>query len=746
VFPELDISELLNYPDLYDEKQLKTLRNESQSAKHFKVVPALGIGLIKKPVGSRSVLNELEQMAEDNNFSTPIKEIFFDKKQSRRSKKQSELLIPATLSKSQQRILNSAYNNYLTLVIGPPGTGKSFTIAALAIEFLNKGQSVLIASKNDQAVNVVADKIENDFGLKGMVVKAGKKDYKKVLQKRVSNWLNGIGVEETGSYEVKDARKETMKVLKRVKKLEREARIREVQELKRGQYLSHHENTFFQNLRKTFLSRKLNKQLPLWDLMFNLENEILKFQEKTKNFIQLTFNYILYQTLKKYRSELQALLSALKAKTGNKKQSYFDTIHFDKILRALPVWVTNSGDINRVLPLQKELFDVVIIDEATQCDVASSLPILQRGKKAVIVGDPKQLRHLSFLSRDQQAMMVDQFELGQYDFGKLNYRDKSLLDLVSESIKSQVQVHFLDEHFRSMPDIIRFSNASFYNNSLRVMTASPSTSSQKSVFLKLIEGRRFKRGYNKIEAEAILAEIKKIIHEESALSANLCQSIGVLSPFREQIDYLKRIAEKELSAENFNRHKILIGTPFSFQGDERDAMFLSFVLDNESHPSAFLYLNREDVFNVSITRARSMQFIYYSFDLNRVNNDNLLVNYIQNIKDGKRLIQERKEQNTYDQFMNEVIGALKEFKLSKIFKVYSIAGIEIDIVTVDNGITHCIDLVGYPGSFEKTLPIERWKMLERIGIKTFALPFSLWDQKRETCIEALHDFFQIHPN
>lgn len=80
------------------------------------------------------------------------------------------------------------------MVNGPPGTGKSFTIAAIAADRLSQGESVLIAAKNPQAVEVIADKLERDFELPRIAIRATRKDYRKHLRRRLKDWLNGLGV------------------------------------------------------------------------------------------------------------------------------------------------------------------------------------------------------------------------------------------------------------------------------------------------------------------------------------------------------------------------------------------------------------------------------------------------------------------------------------------------------------------------------------------------------------------------
>jgi len=740
IFPILDFSKIENYPSLWTNKMLKDFQKERKGNSSFAIVPACGIAMLNKPVGSRGILNELEKMSERNNFSTPLNEIFGKTKQKKFSKK-IDLTVPIVLNKSQENILQSTFAHHLTLAIGPPGTGKSFTIAALAVELMSQGKSVLIASKNNQAGNVVADKIEKDFGLEGIVVRAGKKDYKKVLQKRLENLLGGIGLVETSKEEVRTLFKQVKKQIKTLAALEKKINSRAKIEIERGDFLFQYNESFFQKIKMYFLTNKMEQEIPLWKKMFLLENELLQRNKNLKKLIQLRFYQFLNQALNQSRYEMQDLVKAFKARTGNRKESIFEEINFAKILKALPIWVANATDINKVLPLQKELFDVVIIDEATQCDIASSLPILQRGKSAVIVGDPKQLRHMSFLSHAKQNQLIEQFEVGNRDAQQLDYRNNSLLDMVSDSIKSQKQVHFLNEHFRSMPDIIQFSNTHFYDGKLNIMTACPATLLRQHAFLHSVNGQRNKTGYNKKEADSIFEMVKSIVEEEKNVAVNLSQSIGILSPFRDQVDYLQRRILKLFSAEELERHQILIGTPYAFQGEEKEIMFLSFALDEESHFAAFNYLAREDVFNVSITRARSLQHVFISFSREKIKNDSLLAKFIYGLENHNSTPAFLNQEKS-DIFLEEVIESIRSFGIQEWHVAFPIAGTEIDLVVVHAGKNFCIDLIGFPGEFETALPIERWRLLERVGLSTFTLPFSAWYFDQERCVAALQDFLK----
>ena len=737
---EIDISELENFTKLFSEKPLKALLKSNQGDKSLKVVPAFAAFIMSKSKGSRGVINELASMSQDVSFSLPIKKLFIEHKLDLSTKKEI-LSVPIILSQSQKNVLQTAYNYDLSLVIGPPGTGKSFTIAALAVEFMTKGKTVLIASRNNQAGKVIADKIENDFGLAGIPVRAGKTDYKKQLQKKLENWLNEIGVERVDNRETYHTWDEILDKEKIISEYETRIEQLSKKEVQRGDFLANYTNGFFQKIKMYFLEREVIKEPMLWELVFELEQKLEERNSLFRKYIKLSFHGFVRQTLDFSRTKIQRFIKALKARTGAKKEAYFDKFDFSKILNALPIWVTCATDIHQVLPLEKELFDLVIIDEATQCDIASSLPLLQRGKKAVIVGDPKQLRHISFVSGAQLDVLKDKNELREVEDSKLDYRNSSILDLVSESIINQKQVSFLNEHFRSMPDIIDFSNQKFYEKQLHIMTAHPKTLCRQHAFPKSVNGKRAKAGYNKIEAEAIIDFLSFFFKNESTKNRKPI-SIGITSPFADQIAYLQKIITETFSLETLQKHNFLIGTPFSFQGEEKDIMLISLVLDDSSHPSAFQYLNREDVFNVCITRARTVQYVYCSFDPQKWKG-NLAAVYFRYLEQFENLNQIDKPIKVKDNFLQDVLDVIEKAKLDEVLVSFPIAGIEIDLVVIKNDKTYCIDLIGHPGHYSDALTLERWRMLERVGLRTFFLPYSQWYFDQRKCQKALFEFLEV---
>jgi hypothetical protein len=325
----------------------------------------------------------------------------------------------------------------------------------------------------------------------------------------------------------------------------------------------------------------------------------------------------------------------------------------------------------------------------------------------------------------------------------LSYRDNSILDLVAGRIQQQEQVFLLDEHYRSLPAIIRFSNEQFYRSQLKIMTSTPGSNQMAGVEHIHVDGKRNEKGQNPTEATAIMQAVITLIEKEDHLPLELCQSIGITSPFRAQVEHFKRLVKAVISNEKIRRHRLLIGTAHDFQGEERDIMFNSWIVDRETPRGVYNYLNKEDVFNVSITRARSLQYNYLSVSAEDLPSDTLLHRYVNDNR--QRMLQEMNIA-TSDPFLEDVMSFLEELGVEESFIDYHIAGASIDLVVVHKGETFCIDLVGYPGRFGESLSLDHWKSLSRIGVSSIALAYSHWHFKREGCQAVLAGFLGAYVN
>lgn len=739
LFPTVDISTLAAFPELLFEADVRTLVKKAQNG--FQIVPAIGVGIVDKGKGARGVLNELEMLANGQDWSTPLQALFSETPSFSARSGTESIWAPAVLSKAQEEVVRNAHHYPLSLVIGPPGTGKTFTIASLAVDLMSRGQSVLIASRNSQAVKVVAEKIEADLGLPEIVVKTTTGNFRKAVKEQLKAWYRGFGLETYHASDLHIARKGVLKWDVKIDQVIRYLQKWEDKIMSWGAFAAADSDDFWGNLKRWFIRKRLNKVIPFWKPVMELERLYRLRRKFMIEYLRINFFYRLEKVLVNNRRTVRNLISALSARTGNKQANLFDEMDVSVILQCLPIWITNTSEVHQMLPAYTEMFDVVIIDEASQCDIASALPVLQRAKRAVIVGDPKQLRHISFVSQQKQQRFREQFGLEKVPSAWLDYRNQSLLDLVEDQLPSQDQLRLLNEHFRSLPDIIAFSNRHFYHNQLQIMTATPTNSSERNIHLKIVSGRRMPKGDNPEEVAAVLDLIRQIVEKEKTLDIALCQSIGILSPFRGQVEALQTAILGDFSTEQLLRHRILIGSPFVFQGEERDIMLISFAVHPQSPVGVWTYLNREDIFNVSITRARAEQYLFLSGQPQAYPDGNMLRAYLDFLSFRQHGSKNRTvSPEESDPFMAEVLEQLSEWGIDQIHTNYTIGGVELDLVVVHQGRTLGVDLIGYPGPYTGVIPIEHWKILSRVGVSVFTLPYINWRFQETTSRAALKNY------
>lgn len=650
--------------------------------------------------------------------------------------------LPALLSQAQANALNNAIQYPLSIINGPPGTGKSYTLAAMALDRILNDETVLIVTGSEQAANVIADKLCTDMGLAEGVMNFG---YNKTLVPALKDKLNFFTRIDLSAPEPNTAAPSTRSVENELKKCaQKELNLRKAF-TEKGTLALHTSQLIVANeqkklpwwkrtLQMSFVRRKISSSTKHWQILDQLiacqkQREIL-----SRNYLNIKRHDTLQKLLNEHREEFLRYDESLNETEF--KNWRIGHVEWHLMLKALPVWIMTFNDLHRVLPLHPNLFDLLIVDEATQCDIATALPAFSRCKRAVVTGDYQQLRHISFLSRQLEQHTFQKTGLPAETFEKWSYRDNSLLDLVNAQIKDGNAITFLDEHFRSRPELIAFSNQHFYNNRIKVMKerpVSPESMAEQppALILERIEGARSSTNVNQAEVERTLELVQAHIHTYQ--NADTKPNIGILSPFRAQVDAIRQRLMREISADNILAFKILVGTPYGFQGEERDLMILSFTLDNESRRASY-YLNRPDVFNVTVTRAREQQIVLFSGDENTLPPDNLLRLYLESIQSGYAL--QQPDATPHTEFQQQVCNALEIYGIS-IWKNFFIAGQVVDLICQKGERMLAIDLIGYPGPGEDYLGVERYQILARAGLEMLPLSYGVWTVDRQAAIDAI---------
>ena len=167
------------------------------------------------------------------------------------------------------------------------------------------------------------------------------------------------------------------------------------------------------------------------------------------------------------RRAVAALAKALRSGRAARRRGLAEIDSAD-LVAALPLWVGTLSDVEDILPPVAGMFDLVIIDEASHVDQPLAAPALLRGRSAVIGGDPRQLRHVSFVSDEAVRAAVDAE-------GTADLRDRLDVPKVSlfDAAAATAGVHWLDEHHRCAPHLIGFAAAKFYDGRIALLTTHP---------------------------------------------------------------------------------------------------------------------------------------------------------------------------------------------------------------------------------------------------------------------------------
>ena len=487
---------------------------------------------------------------------------------------------------------------------------------------------------------------------------------------------------------------------------------------------------------------------------FNLQADILEKTEELKKltidlvtkkawyniikFLEEKDNLAISQALKGWKQTVQKIGKGTGKNTNiHKKNAKEKMLLCQKVV---PAWIMPLNKVFDTLNPVENKFDIVIIDEASQSDI-SSLILLYMAKKIIIVGDDKQV------SPSDVGVNIDKINMfrRKYIKGKVVNDDlygirASLYSIVSTTF----QPISLREHFRSVPEIIGYSNRTSYDNQILPLRDSNSTILKPAIIDYKVNGKRDEKSkINRVEAETIVSLIEACL----AMKEYKNSTFGVISLLGdEQAELIQDLIVKRIPATEIENHKILCGNSASFQGDERDIMFISLVDSSEENKS--LRLVGEGVegairkrYNVAISRAKDQLWIVHSIDKNNLKEGDLrkeLFEYIDSLKENvfdKTAI----ENITASDFENEVARHLLE-KNYTIKQKWRVGSYDIDMVAIYDDKKIAIECDGKTLNHteeEVIANLEEQEILERCGWKFIRVRASEYFRNPEKAIKDL---------
>lgn len=318
----------------------------------------------------------------------------------------------------------------------------------------------------------------------------------------------------------------------------------------------------------------------------------------------------------KERRSLVSWLNAVK-RIGKGRGKYVSNyiklaqMELENCKKSIPVWIMPINKLIENMKVSDNKFDVIICDESSQSNIFA-LCALMRAKKAVIVGDDKQISPEPVGIANETVQNLIEMHLKHIPH-------KQWFDLQTSFYDTALRVFperlMLKEHFRCVPEIIEFSNKTSYSNEIVPLRYAEKFERFDETIktVKISDGARDgSKGVNIKEADAIVETICKCCNDKKYGG----MTMGVISLLGDyQSEYIQNALRNKIGEKEMIKRRIICGDAYSFQGDERDVMFLSMVIANNAKFNALTKESDIRRFNVASSRAKNQLWVFYSVDL-----------------------------------------------------------------------------------------------------------------------------------
>ncbi|HEY0965031.1 MAG TPA: AAA domain-containing protein [Candidatus Saccharimonadales bacterium] len=496
-----------------------------------------------------------------------------------------------------------------------------------------------------------------------------------------------------------------------------------------------------------------------------IKSEKKRYKTNVRAYIRnrLMDNAYRYRQTVRYRAALESI--GRKLNKSKKAYKTFDSLksdpfNFEAMSGLIPIWMMGLDDASRILPLQANIFDYVIIDEASQCNIAYALPVMFRAKHTILFGDTLQMRDttIAFKSNEQLSALATKHSIPE-DLQIKASEDtvKSVMDIAK---LAGFETSILQNHYRSPIELIGFSNDNFYaprGRALQVVNDDILATDEGRVLTNHVIqpdlSRELSDKTNLSEAYYIFNLVKKIKNDPKTAD----KSIAILTFFNEQAELIRRVITDE---------DIKVSAIEGIQGDERDIVIYSFVIKSPEEKRRYTALTgeggeikkeiNEGRVNVAFSRARLQVHCVTSMPPNIWPDGIWIKKYLDYVEKHGRVARLTKAEQTFDSLFEEKVyehlySTLDLNRFSLLTQVES-CGFKIDQVIRDNttGQKLALEIDG-PSHFEDgngqvrvSGDYERQFVLETAGWEFYRISYIDWQQNRKGTLDELDNFIDGH--
>jgi very-short-patch-repair endonuclease len=387
--------------------------------------------------------------------------------------------------------------------------------------------------------------------------------------------------------------------------------------------------------------------------------------------------------------------------------------YMDECKGAIPAWIMPLYRVFETVNPAPETFDVIIIDEASQTG-PEGLVIQYLAKQCIVVGDSEQISPEAIgIPLDEVDLLIKR-HLGDIPFKDLYGPENSLFAHASIRFGGRI---VLREHFRCMPEIIQFSNNLCYRDTpLKPLRQYPPKRLEPIVVHHVKDGFRegpTERALNRPEADALVDAILEFCSQEEYAD----KTIGVISLQGEsQAKYIESNLLKRMEPSELERRRLVCGDAYTFQGDERDVIFLSMVAAPNERIGPLTKESDKRRFNVAASRARDQMVLFHTATLGDLNPECMRYKLLEYYLNPTRLSYELDLNECESQFERHVCQAIID-KGYGVIPQYHVAGYFIDLVVEGTKSRLAVECDGdeWHGIEQYEKDVARQRILERCG-------------------------------
>lgn len=577
------------------QKNLSTYEKLDQMPYVFKISMRYNVSL-------RSEYTQIEEKYKNSKLNKPLSSFFgLVEKDTKRTRIRPLLIENSNINVNQLRAVYNAINRNIVFIQGPPGTGKTVSIVNIIHSCLLNGESALIASNNNEAINNIVNKLNSikymDVPINYPFLRLGSDENIQIALRNLNEYIRYFEQKEfTEEHkdrlsELENDVAENMKYVNDIlekyeNRLEIEQRISGLQNFiklieededldeftKVGNRIDFEAQIHKHNqmINRTIDKHKLESldinSENAFELLYLLSIEFGKklFEDKNKDLYKILIMSDEEIRLKEFKSYIQG-------DEGIKR-----------LIICFPILLSTNISSSK-LGSTNPHFDLLIMEEASQCGNAVSLIPMSRGKRACFIGDQNQLQPVITLTDELNNKFKNSYNIpDSYD-----YKQNSILTTLLK-IDTVSKFIMLEKHYRCPKEVINFANKKYYKNQLDIESLINDDASLKLIDIQNTSS--YEPNTSGAEISAILEELRNLPKGEE---------VAIITPFKKQ----SRLIESVLFEKGIENVKV--GTIHTFQGQEKDHIIVSTAITNKTRQGSFDWIkNNKELINVMTTRPK----------------------------------------------------------------------------------------------------------------------------------------------